>query len=135
MKQTLGIAILLLLSTACNKPDDIPESQQSYLVKHSWKFWEVYVNGSKQNLPACYVDDIWAFSPSGNVNINYGDIKCSSSQQGSVSGTYQFPGNNTLLVTHSGSTYVYSINTIDEYYLDITAIEGIDSVRYVLNAR
>ena len=135
MKHILTIAIMLLFSTACNKPDDIPESQQSYLVKHSWKFWKVSVNGSEENLSPCFVDDIRAFSPSGAMNINYGSLPCSSTQQGSVSGSYQFPGNNTLLITHSGSTYTYSINAIDEYYLDITANEFGDSVRYVLNAR
>jgi hypothetical protein len=136
MKRILQIAMLLLLSTACNKPDEIPETRQSYLVKHSWDYTTMWVNGSQETLDPCLVDDIWTFSGSNSLLVNYGNIKCNLSQPGSASGTYVLsPDQNSLYMTYGGTTVNYHVNLIDEYNLDISEWNGVDSVRYRLNAR
>jgi hypothetical protein len=136
MKRILPIVVLLLTNAACNKPDKIQESRQSYLVKHSWKYTSQWVNGSKQNLDVCLVDDVLTFGNSGSVLIIYGDIRCDLSQPQNVTGTYALsPDQNSLYITAGGTTATYAVNLIDEYNLDITQAQGWDSVRYRLNAR
>jgi hypothetical protein len=134
MKHLLLIASFLVFSIACNQPDNVPDTRQTYLVKHTWKYTSKSINGSQQILDACFVDDIWSFSPNGDVLINYGDVRCSSSQTPSLSGTYQLsPDQQSLYIAPLGTTYF--VNNIDEYTLDITEAIGFDSIRYVLNAR
>jgi hypothetical protein len=136
MKRILQIAAFLLFATACNKPEEIQENRYNYLVKHSWDYTYMWVNGSQQNLDPCLVDDIWTFGASGSVLINYGNVRCNLSQPGSVSGSFVMsPDQNNLYITHSGTTINYQINLIDEYNLDLTEWDGADSVRYRLNAR
>jgi|GEM_PF-3842588 len=136
MKQLFLLLTFLNLLSACKQPDAIPESRHSYLVKHSWDYTSMSVNGSPQTLSPCLVDDIWTFGSTGSVLLNFGDLRCSFSQPQNVSGTFSLsPDQNTLYITHSGSTFTYSVNNIDEYTLDVSEAIGLDTTRYILNAR
>lgn len=126
--------LLILLAISCKQPDKIQETRQAFLVKHTWKYTSMFVNGSPQTLDPCVIDDIWSFSPSGDMLINYGDIRCSAGQSPSLSGKYQLSSDqNSLYVEALGTTY--RVNNIDEYTLDVTEVMGADSTRYLLNAR
>lgn len=131
----LSLSVLLMLfAISCKQPDNIQETRQAFLVKHTWKYTSMSVNGSLQTLDPCLIDDIWSFSPSGDMLINYGDIRCSAGQTPSLAGKYQLSADqNSLYVEALGTNY--KVNTIDEYTLDVTEVMGADSTRYVLNAR
>ena len=134
MRRFSLISLLILFVVSCKQPDKIEDTRQTYLVKHTWKYTSMFVNGSPQTLDPCLIDDIWSFSPSGDMLINYGDIRCSTGQTPSLSGTYHLsPDQNSLYIAALGTTF--KVNIIDEYTLDITQANNFDSTRYVLNAR
>lgn len=136
MKHLFITLIFLTMLPACKQPDTIPESRYSYLVKHSWDYTSMSVNGSPQTLSPCLVDDIWTFGSTGSMLLNFGDLRCSFSQPQNVSGSFSLsPDQNTLYMTHSGSTFTYLVNNVDEYTLDISEAVGWDTTRYFLNAR
>lgn len=102
----MGLSGLLALSS-CKDDDEETRSKTQLLTEKTWKLTSVKVLGLSVPPEDCEADDIYTYTTGGAYSKNEGATKCDVDAPQTVSGSWEFSSNETILTityTELGST-------------------------------
>lgn len=97
-----------------------------FLTKSTWKFSSATVNGADASsyLQACQKDNVYTFAAAGTGNIDEGPSKCNSGDPQTITFTWNFASNETILhastTFFSGGTNDFNIVTLSNTQLVVS---------------
>ena len=122
----------MLVFAGCKK-DDKKKSQKDYLIAHTWRAEQYFLNGVEQTLDPCEKDDTYSFASSGSFTYN-NNTKCDPSDLETISGTWTLD-NNVIIINVFGLTQNLTIVSINDTRLETTTTDGTDVEKQVFIAQ
>jgi hypothetical protein len=92
----MGLSGLLTLSS-CKDDDEETRSKTQLLTEKTWKLTSVKVLGLSVPPEECEADDIYTYTTGGAYSKNEGATKCDVDAPQTVSGSWEFESNETIL--------------------------------------
>jgi hypothetical protein len=125
LKIITAIILFSSLFITCKKSSHV-KTRTELLTQKTWKFSSATVNGmdASSNLQACQKDNIYTFVSAGTGNVDEGPSKCNSGDPQTISFTWNFTTNETVLHIStsffSGGSNDFTIMTLSETQLVVT---------------
>jgi len=140
------VAVSTLILDGCKKKDDDDPTRMELFTNKNWKTtaWTsdpainingVLVTNVYNQLAACVKDDLDRFATNGIYTFDEGASKCNVNDPQTVSGTWAFNSNQTIVtVTVGGNSISYNIESIGENTMKANRVynDGTNNYTYSL---
>lgn len=127
----IPISFLIIISTSCNKENDVLNRNTALLIEKSWKF-EIYgldennngvIEESENYMLDCESDDVYSFYANGGGAFKGGANLCSMEETTVINFKWRFENNCTELAIFASPEKINKLdeNILEVYYIDVNS--------------